>query len=373
MWRTALRSLAFDRTRVVIAVLGVAFASMLSLVQAGIYAGFLEATSAVVTHVGGDLWVMARGTELLENGDPLSPASRVFAASDPCVRRVRGVIVSFALTRTARGGLLGVQVIGFEPGEHPVPWSLARGLPSDLHAPGSVALDEYDLAKLQIRGDPIGSTFDVAEQPVKIVALTRGVRSFVLAPNLFAEIETARRLTRIGPERAHFWVLDLHDRSCAATAAARIDRHPDLQAMTTADFRGMTQRYWVSGSGAGTVLALTALLGLLVGLVVVGQTLLGLVKASERELAVLKTIGATPLELGAFVAWQVAAIAALGCALGALGALGVRAIVGALGLRVLLTAESTAIAIGVSLVMCAVASLAALRKVVRLETMEVFR
>ena len=76
MRRIALKSLLHDRGKAAAALAGVAFATTLLLVQSGVYLGFLETSAGLISRVGGDVWVMARGTPALEFGDPLSPAAR---------------------------------------------------------------------------------------------------------------------------------------------------------------------------------------------------------------------------------------------------------------------------------------------------------
>src|SRR5262249_43958244 len=150
----------------------------------------------------------------------------------------------------------------------------------------------------QIDGEPIGARLEVSGQSVYIAALTEGVRSFTLLPSMFAEIDTARRLAGVGEDRANYWIADLRDPSCTADVIASVQRqNPDLTAMATSDFRKTTQNYWVMGSGAGTALMFSALLGLVVGTVIVGQTLYSITKEHLRELGTLKAIGATNREL----------------------------------------------------------------------------
>jgi hypothetical protein len=84
--RIALKSLAYDRGKLLASIAGVAFAATLLLGQIGLYAGFLSSSSALVSHVGGDVWVMARGTQVVDNGERLSAGSRQYAASHPCVK-----------------------------------------------------------------------------------------------------------------------------------------------------------------------------------------------------------------------------------------------------------------------------------------------
>jgi hypothetical protein len=59
--RIALKSLLHDRGKAGAALAGVAFATTLLLVQSGVYLGFLETSAGLISRVGGDVWVMARG------------------------------------------------------------------------------------------------------------------------------------------------------------------------------------------------------------------------------------------------------------------------------------------------------------------------
>lgn len=372
--RIALQSLAHDRGKLVASIAGVAFAATLVFAQVGLYAGFLQSSSAVIRHVGGDVWVMARGTVVVDNGERLSAGSREIAAAHPCVERVRGLVLSFQALRKPNGSLEAVQIVGFEPSpKKVVPWAMARGLPQDLHAPMRVAVDRLDVEKLAIEGDPIGAELGIGRESVRVAAVTDGIRAFTLAPYVFAELDTARRLALLGADQAFYWVLDLARPECASDVVAAVDRHPDLVARRTDDFREMTETYWVAGSGAGAALGFSALLGLVVGVVIVGQTLYAVTKEHMRELATLKAIGASPAEIVSFVAWQAAFLALVGGGLGLGMAFGVRNLAVDAGLTIVLSGPVLAVGCGAVLMMCAVASLWSVRAVLALEAAEVFR
>lgn len=374
MLRIALQSLAHDRGKLVASIAGVAFAATLVFAQVGLYAGFLQSSSAVIRHVGGDVWVMARGTVVVDNGERLSAGSREIAAAHPCVERVRGLVLSFQALRKPNGSLEAVQIVGFEPSpKKVVPWAMARGLPQDLHAPMRVAVDRLDVEKLAIDGDPIGAELGIGRESVRVAAVTDGIRAFTLAPYVFAELDTARRLALLGADQAFYWVLDLARPECATDVVAAVDRHPDLVARRTDDFREMTETYWVAGSGAGAALGFSALLGLVVGVVIVGQTLYAVTKEHMRELATLKAIGASPAEIVSFVAWQAAFLALVGGGLGLGMAFGVRNLAVDAGLTIVLSGPVLGVGCGAVLMMCAVASLWSVRAVLALEAAEVFR
>jgi putative ABC transport system permease protein len=370
----ALLSLLHDRGKLVAAIAGVALAATLLLVQIGLFVAFLETSSAIVRRIGGDIWVMARGTEVVDNGETLASGSRSAILARSCVRQVRGVVISVAMLRKPTGALDYVQIVGVERGQRPlVPWALARGLIADLRGPGRVAIDEHDLEKLSLPDDPIGHGIEVGGRIATVAAVTHGIRSFALYPYLFAEIETARELAGAAEGQAQYWVADLESPACAASVIQRVRKYPDLDAHTTDDFARMTEGYWVFGSGAGGALAFCAVFSLLVGAVIVAQTLYSITKEHEKELATLKAMGATPGELVAFVAWQASLLAAVGGGIGASLAAALRAVLSSEGIAIALSGQVWAIGAIAVLSMCALASVPSVRRVLTVEAAEVFR
>lgn len=374
MIRISLHSLLFERGKLFAAVAGVAFAANLVLVQAGLFFGFQRASTAVISRAGGDLWVMARGTQLVDFADPLSPGVGEIVRAQPCVARARAVIFSWASIRKPSGGIDNVQLIAAEtaPGRA-LPWSLDRGLPSDLRAPMRVAVDAADLDRLEIPEPAIGQRLELQDRAVYVGAVTHGIRSFTVVPYLFAEPREARRILGLADGQATFWALDLADPACAPDVKAAIERHPDLTVRDRDEFESMTSHYWVIRSGAGATLAFAALLGLIVGLVVVGQTLYSLTEGRSRELATLKTMGASARELAAFVLWQAGFLAVVGSALGLAWATGLKFLVGKIGLTVVIDTTVVTVGLGSIALMCALASLASVRRVIKLEAAKVFR
>lgn len=372
MRRIAMLSLLHDRGKLMAAVAGVAFAAMLVAVQGGIYAGFLDSASATIRNMGGDVWVMAKGTEVIDEGEPLSVGIRGAAARHPCVRQVRGVILGWAWLRKKNGAPSTVQVVAAEEGSL-IPWSMAKGLPSDVGGPMRVAIDTGDLHKLQIDGDPLGTALDVSGFRLHVAALTHGIKSFTLMPYLFTSVRTARRITGMGEGRFTFLVLDLAHPSCAADVIHAINEERDLEAMPTEQFRKNSEDYWVGGSGAGTALAFCALLGLVVGTAIVGQTLYAVTKEHAKELATLKALGASRGHLVAFVLWQAVFLGAVGEVLGLAMAFSVRGIVTGLGVKVILSTGVMAAGAAAIALMCVVASTSSVLRVLKLEVAEVFQ
>jgi putative ABC transport system permease protein len=371
--RIALKSLLHDRNKALAALAGVAFATTLLLVQSGVYLGFLETSAGLISRVGGDVWVMARGTPALEFGDALSPAARLLVQASPCVVRTRALVVSLVQFQNADGEARTLSLIGFDPRRSPsLPWTMVRGLPVDLEAPNRATIDELDVEQFRIAGDPMNATFEVGGQTLRVAGLTRGIRSFTLSPFAFTDLATARRVLGLGDDEAHYWVLDVADRGCAASVIDRARTHPDLEALTTAEFRRRSEHRWVIGSGAGAALGFTALLGLVVGVVIVAQTLFTITREHLRELGTLKALGALDGELVGFVAWQAAYLAIAGVLVGGAVAFAVSLAVSKF-LLVLLPPSLLGFGALVIAAMCALASASSIRDVIRLEPAEVFK
>lgn len=375
MHRMALRSLVHDRGRLAAALTGVAFATVLLLVQFGLYEGFREASSELVRRVGGDVWVIARGTSHLDDTEALAAGAAIGARTHPCVRAARAVVVGFAPVRRPTGGLRSLQLIGLDLSmpEGLAPWRFEIGLPHDLRGPDRVSVDRGDLDRLGVLGDAVGTRLEIAGRVVRVAALTRDIRSVSFNPLAFADIRTARELLGLGDDQASYWVLSVRTPACLADVIQRAERDPELRAMTSAQFAGMTEAYALRTSGLGLVLGFVAALGLLVAAVIVGQTLHGHLRQHARELALLKTVGAKPEQLVAFVLWQAGCVTLVGGAVGALLAAAIAYGLPGLPVQVVLTRATLAEGLFVIALVCALASGASVRAVLRIEAAEVLR
>jgi len=202
---------------------------------------------------------------------------------------------------------------------------------------------------------------------------TAGIRSFTLNPYLFTSMTNARRLLNVGENEAMYYVVDLADKHCGPALVAWMKRQPDIQLLDSEVWSRKTQAFWVSGSGAGAALAFTAILGLFVGGVIVGQTLYSMTKEHLLELATLKAVGARPLELAGFVLWQVAFLAAAGVVSGFVLALVLKRVLENAGLTVVVSPGTVGLSVVATLLMCAFASITSLLAVFRLEAATVLR
>lgn len=373
MHRIALRTLLHHRAKLAAALAGVAFATALMVIQTGLYDGLRGRASVLVERIGGDVWVMAAGTTMVDDSELLASGVGAVAAENPCVERTRPAIVAWLPYRSASGARHTLQLVGTERGEPLLPWSTAEGLPEDLRAPGRIAIDDSDLSRLELRPPLVGARVEIAGQATSVAAVTHGVRNVSLIPMVFADIETARRLAGASPDGATYWVLDLRDPVCAPAVARQIEQSPGLRAMPAGELARLTEAHVVTESGAGVALGFVALLGFVVGAVIVGQTQLSLVREHHRELGMLLASGASRRELAAFVAWQSAFVAVAGGAGGVALAYLVRGGLAGRSVELLYGAGAVLGGLGAVALMCTIAGAISLLGVLRLDVVKVLQ
>lgn len=374
MRRIAIRSILFDRGKLIASLLGVALASTLGFVQIGLYEGFVRSSSTVIDNVGGDIWATPRGVNVIDYSQIVSAGPRSLLLSHPCVADVRGLLYGFSFIQRPGGTRSTAIVVAVEPrpGQQ-IPWGEVVGDVADLNQPLRVSVDRTDLVKLELPSDPIGRNFEVNSLRVTVGAVTEGIRSFTLNPYLFTSMTNGRRLLGLSENEVMYYVVDLVDRRCGPDLVQWMKRQPDIELWDTATWSAATEDYWVGSSGAGAALAFSAILGLFVGGVIVGQTLYSMAKEHLLELATLKAVGARPMELAGFVLWQVAFLAAVGVVSGFVLALILRHVLARLGLSVVVSPGTVGLSIVATLVMCLLASIASLSAVFKVEAAKVLR
>ena len=376
MWTLARKLLFHDRLRFAVAIAGVSVSVMLVLVQVGLYFGFMDTASSIIDASKADLWVGKRSNESFEFATPFDERAFYKVASVPGVEHTERVLMNFAQFKLGDGGDLGVQVLGVEsvPGRAPLlaPWNVVRGDPHRLAEPGAIVLDETEYPKLKI--DRVGHTTEISGVRAEVIALTRGIRSFTTSPIVFADLRTARSyLPQLPGEPVTYVLVKIAPGASLAEVQARINALPHLAAYTTPEMSERTRSYWSERTGVGAGFFTTAVLGIIVGFVVVGQILYSGTLQYLREYGTLKAMGAKNSAVIQVILSQAMISAVLGFAVGAPLAMAMRAAMAAANLSVALFPALYVTTAAITAVMCALAALLSIVKVLRLDPAAVFK
>jgi putative ABC transport system permease protein len=373
----AWRNLLHDRVRFAVTLTGIVFSVLLSAIQLGLFVGFTRATSEVITHSGADVWVRSKGVTHLETSAPFLERRRHQVLEVPGVAGADPYIVRFGNWTKRDGSVEGVLVIGLDPaGAVGRPWSLVRGRVEDLAQAGAVIVDELYADKLGVHD--IGDTGEIYGVRARVVGFTRGIRSFTTAPPVFTRHVQAQRYLGLEQGETTGQTMYLLVRAASGVDPAALARRieaavPHVTAQTTDDWRSTQTNYWMFGTGAGVTVLIAAWLGLLVGIVVVAQTIYAATVDHLKEFGTLKAMGATNGYIYRVIVEQAVISALGGYAMGMTAAQGLAAASQRGTTAIILPWPLTVALFGITVGMCVLASVVSIHKVTRLDPAIVFK
>jgi putative ABC transport system permease protein len=214
------------------------------------------------------------------------------------------------------GAEIPILLVGFDPTSGiGKPWNVTAGNLQDVKAADSVFIDRLYQEKLGI--SQIGDSAEIGYLRARVVGFTSGIRSFTTSPYVFTSIPSAIRYAHIADdETLYILVKTAPGADVQAIKAELARRLRTVDVYTTAEFSGRTESYWMFTTGAGFTVLTAALMGLIVGIVVVSQTIYASTVDHIREFGTLKAIGASNRYLYAVIIKQAAISAVIGYALG---------------------------------------------------------
>jgi putative ABC transport system permease protein len=373
MSRLAYRNLFHDKTRLVVTLTGIAFAIVLMLIQLGLFIGFTETTSSIIDHSHADLWICARGVQYFEVGFPLPERKLFQILSAPGVAAADKYIVKFTNWRRPDGAQKSVSVIGFDPGSGMgAPWNLVAGSLDDLKPQDTVLVDEFYAPELGI--SKLGDMVEINGYRAQVVGFTRGIRSFTTTPFVFTSFKNALNYTGSHENEPTYILVRAESGTDPEALKARLSaRIPAIDVNTTGQFSVKTRIYWLFTTGAGIALLVGALLGLVVGVVIVGQTIYATTLDHLRDFGILKAIGASDSYVYGVIIHQAVISAVIGYALGIGAGFGVLRLSRRAGAFIMTPWELVLSMFVLALLMCIGASLISIHKVTRLDPAMVFK
>jgi len=252
------------------------------------------------------------------------------------------------------------------------PWNIVEGTLDDLRKPDAVFVDEIYREKLSV--DRIGQVVEVRGRRARIAGFTRGIRAFTTSPYVFTTFKNALDYTDMREDQTLYILV----KAVTGTDVERLrqvlaSRLSDVDVVTNGGFSRMTQVYWMFSTGAGIAVLLAAVLGLVVGIVVVTQTIYATTVDHIWEYGTLKAMGATNRYLYGVIVQQAVISAVIGYAFGMVVSWFVVRGSAQGGAAILLPAPMAVAMLGVTLLMCIGAAMVSINKVTRLDPAMVFK
>ncbi len=392
----ARKNLFQDLPRFIVAQAGILFAVGLVTIQTGLLNGFTRSSSLLIKSAKADIWLASKDIRHLDFTLPI-PYERLKQA-----RGVKGVDLAEALitqgsvwrygsdgavTSTA---IAPIRVIGFNPnGQLFQPMPIVEGTLSTLTQPYTMMIDQSDLKSLAVK--QLGNTGEIGAYRPKVVGLTKGIRSIVSSPFVFTSLPNATAyLTspivtpKVSPpnpptltdrDRITYVLIRAKPGEDIEQLKQRLEADvPDVRALTQDELTTLTQDYWRKSTGVGFILGLGAAVGVVVGIVVVGQILYSSVTDHLREFGTLKAMGSSDWFIYKIILEQALWMAVLGY----LPGMGLVLLVGswtqkAQAVQILVGPMTAGGVFGLTVLMCCGAAIFAIQKVTRLDPAMVFK
>jgi putative ABC transport system permease protein len=369
----AQRNLFHDKVRLTVTLTGIVFAVVLIVVELGLFVGFTVTTSGLVDHSNADLWVTSKHVPYVELGVPFSERKLYQVRAVPGVAEAQKIVSRWSQWKRADGREESVQIVGINPDSvMEQPWNLVQGSVQDLKQPDAVIMDDMYKDKLAVHH--LGEVFEINGRRARVVGFTHGIRSFTTSPYVFTTFKRAQEYVKLPEDQTIFVLVKLVPGANVEQVRRDISGSvQNVEVFTSHQFSRMTQIYWMFTTGAGVAVLLAALLGLVVGFVVVAQTIYATTMDHLREYGTLKAMGAPNSYVYKVIIKQAAMSAVIGYVLGMIvSAFVVRASQSG-GAAILLPLPMAIGMFFLTLAMCVGAALVSISKVTSLDPAVVFK
>jgi putative ABC transport system permease protein len=267
----------------------------------------------------------------------------------------------------------GVAIIGCDPDSAMGgPFHLVAGDAQQLKQPNAVIIDKIYADKLDAH--QIGDMVEINGYQAKVVGFTDGIRAFTTNPYVFTTFKRALDFAAIPADKTNFVLvktaLGVDPKTLKADLQARL---PDNDVFLTTEFSKSTQHYWMFKTGAGTAVLMAAVLGLVVGIAVVTQTIYASTMDHIREYGTLKAMGAPNSYVLGVILQQAAIAAVLGYVIGMTASVFVVHAASKGGANILLTWKTAIEMQFLTIFMCGIAAVVSIKKILGLDPAMVFK
>ncbi len=370
-----------EKPRLVVALSGVAFAVILVSMQLGFRAAVYESAVRYHRNLRYDLVMVSPKTPFIAFPESFTRRRLYQALGDAGVAAVTPVYLQQAFWKNPWNfSSRNILVMGVDPSRNVLDLpGVSRRLDA-LALPDVVIFDAASRPEFGPVARALRETGTVAaevnDRRIRVIGLFRLGTSFGIDGSLVTSDLNFRRLFPERPAgRIDLGLIHLARDADREGVRLRLEEslERDVLVLTRKAFIDREFRYWASTTPIGYVFGFGAIMGLMVGGVIVYQILFADVSEHLAEYATLKALGYTNRRLSRYVLQQAAILAVLGFVPGLLvGLVLYRTTAEATRLPLAMTPGRALVVLGLTLGMCGVAAWMALRKVRSADPAEIF-
>ncbi|MGB3614910.1 MAG: FtsX-like permease family protein [Elainellaceae cyanobacterium] len=408
----ARKNLFEDIPRFLVAQAGIMFAVSLVTIQIGILKGFTRSTTRIIESSNADIWLTGEEMVHFELTQSIPLETQVEAKTVDGVARAEAMVLASGRWQGPNGKISTVRIVGFSPsGKLFRPSQIVAGDLPKVAKPFSFMTDPTNLDALKL--EAVGGQGEINSAPATLVGLTRDTQSIASSSMIFTSLENAKAYATAGltssvscdvqaggdnlrctttytrdedeaipdlqplsiSDPVSYVLIQADSGQDVAQLKQRLESaFPDVQALTQEEMLTITRQYWQLRTGIGFILGLGAAVGMIVGIVIVGQILYSSVSDHIREYGTLKAMGASDQMIYGVIIEQALWMAVLGYIPSILLCFGLGAwTFSTQGIMILITPAVSAGIFGITVVMCVGSALFAIQKVTHVDPAIVFK
>lgn len=370
----AVKTLFHEKGRLVITLTGIIFSTVLTLTQVSMYLGMMGNATGVIRHLDADIWITSKNSQNFDFAYPF-PEDRINRVKAmPDVLWADRLILTWGFLKLEGGGQEQVQIIGFNPDTgRGAPWKMIAGSPSDIKGGRYMIIDKTSEKRLgQLK---TGTLWELNDRLFKLVGISYGIKSFTTAPVIFMSYNQAQAFEGLVKDRqASYIVAKIKDTEKTEEIVKELrETMKNNDIFTKEGFINKTVMYWTVQTGMGMGFFLTAILGLIVGGAIVGQTVYANTMEHLREFGTLKALGARNSDIYRVIFSQVSISAVIGYSVGSLLILSIRDGIEKAGVNLYLSPGLFLILFLIIILTCFLSAYFSVRKIRTLDPVMVFR
>lgn len=288
-----------ERSRLLVALSGIAFADLLMFMQLGFQSALFDSNTRLHRSMDADIFLTSPQARNLANMSTFT-RRRLFQAMDvQGVKSATGLYVNFVDWKNPQTQQkTSVLVMGFDPDQRVFDLPEVNSQLDVLKLPNATLFDrasrgEYKQTLTQVeQGKPV--TTEIARQTITVNGLYKVGASFIADGTLITSDQTFLRLfPRRDASSLSIGLLKLqpgYDPK-QVTANLKSQLGDDVRVLTKEEFIEIEKYYWRTNTAIGFIFSLGVSMGFMVGVIIVYQVLSTDVNAHIKEYATFKAMG----------------------------------------------------------------------------------
>ncbi|MGF1521456.1 MAG: ABC transporter permease DevC [Leptolyngbyaceae cyanobacterium] len=370
-----------ERTRLAVAIAGIAFADMLIFLQMGFEGALYDAAIQPHRNLQADLVLTDPQMQTLFSVKAF-PRERLYQTlAHPDVASVRGVYIATGQWKNPETRLeRAILVWGIDPTEPSFKFPEVNQNLDKIQPLNQVLFDQAGRPEYGVIASDFEQTGSFATELnnklITVEGLFTNGASFAADGNVIASDSTFLRLfPSRSPDQIEVGLIDLNPGADLEQVRAELEAllPDDVLIGSTEDFAQIEREYWANGTGIGFIFGLGVSVGFIVGIVIVYQILYSDVSEHLPEYATLKAMGYTDNYLLGVLVQEALLLAFLGYIPSIALAFGLYYLAAAATMLPITMTTRRAITVFVlTVVMCSVSGAIALRKLRTADPADIF-